>query len=291
MKIIFVIPVYNDEASLKKLINNIKIELEKFTLHFVVVDDCSKDDFKSLTDLSEIDLISLKHNHGSQKAISIGLNYILNKKTQFDHIIIMDSDGEDKPEDLRSLIKNSVNDKNHVIFASRKKRLETTLFKFFYFLYRCVFKLLTGNKINFGNFSCISKELLNSIVTIPYVDYHYSAAIINSKQDYKSIPCDKGNRYMGQSKMSFFNLVFHAFKSLSIFSKKIFIRFLIMFFITNFIFIYSKIDSIIILNSLIIFFASPFFIYLFWLRNKIFKKENLMNNSNYRSFIRDIKSL
>ena len=64
-----------------------------------------------------------------------------------------------------------------------------------------------------------------------------------------------------------------------------------MFFITNFIFIYSKIDSIIILNSLIIFFASPFFIYLFWLRNKIFKKENLMNNSNYRSFIRDIKSL
>ena len=291
MKINFVIPVYNDEGSLKKLIDNIKIELKKFTLHFVVVDDCSKDDFKSLTNLSEIDLISLKQNHGSQKAISVGLNYILNKKIQFDHIIIMYSDGEDKPEDLRSLIKNSVNDKNHVIFASRKKRLETTLFKFFYFLYRCIFKLLTGKKINFGNFSCISKELLNSIVKTPYIDFHYSAAIINSKQDYKSIPCDKGNRYMWQSKMSFFNLALHAFKSLSIFSKKIFIRFLIMFFITNFVFIYSKIDSIIILNSLIIIFASIFFIYLYWLRNKIFDKENLMNNSNYRSLIKDIKSL
>ena len=291
MKIIFVIPVYNDEASLKKLIHNIKIELKQFTLHFVIVDDCSNDNFKSLVDFSGLDLITLKYNQGSQKAISIGLNYIFDKKIEFDHIIIMDSDGEDRPTDLTLLISESAKDKSLVIFASRKKRLETSLFKFFYFLYRFIFKLLTGKKINFGNFSCISKELLNNIIKISYIDFHYSASIINSKQDYKSIPCDKGNRYMGHSKMSFFNLILHALKSLSIFSKEIFIRFLIMFFIINCVFIYSKINSVIILDLLIVIFASVSFLYLRWLRNKTFNKENLMNNANYSHFIKDIKSL
>jgi len=291
MKITFVIPVYNDEASLKKLIDNIKIELKQFTLHFVIVDDCSNDDFKSLVDFSGLDLITLKYNQGSQKAISIGLNYIFDKKIEFDHIIIMDSDGEDRPTDLTLLISESAKDKSLVIFASRKKRLETSLFKFFYFLYRFIFKLLTGKKINFGNFSCISKELLNNIIKISYIDFHYSASIINSKQDYKSIPCDKGNRYMGHSKMSFFNLILHALKSLSIFSKEIFIRFLIMFFIINCVFIYSKINSVIILDLLIVIFASVSFLYLRWLRNKTFNKENLMNNANYSHFIKDIKSL
>ena len=291
MKIIFVIPVYNDEASLKKLIDNIKIELKQFTLHFVIVDDCSNDNFKSLVDFSGLDLITLKYNQGSQKAISIGLNYIFDKKIEFDHIIIMDSDGEDRPTDLTLLISESAKDKSLVIFASRKKRLETSLFKFFYFLYRFIFKLLTGKKINFGNFSCISKELLNNIIKISYIDFHYSASIINSKQDYKSIPCDKGNRYMGHSKMSFFNLILHALKSLSIFSKEIFIRFLIMFFIINCVFIYSKINSVIILDLLIVIFASVSFLYLRWLRNKTFNKENLMNNANYSHFIKDIKSL
>ena len=291
MKITFVIPVYNDEASLKKLIDNIKIELKQFNLHFIIVDDCSKDNFKSLADTTKLDLITLTYNQGSQKAISIGLNYIFDKKIDFDHIIIMDSDGEDKPTDLSLLIGASIKDRGIVIFASRKKRLETSLFKFLYFLYRFIFKLLTGKTINFGNFSCISKELLNNIIKIPYIDFHYSASIINSKQDYKSIPCDKGNRYMGHSKMSFFNLVLHALKSLSIFSKKIFIRFLIMFFIINCIFIYSKINSVIIFDMLIIIFASVSFLYLRWLGNKTFNKENLMNNTNYSRFIKHIKSL
>ena len=55
MKICFVIPTYNDEASLKKLIDNINKELKNFTLNCVIVDDCSQDDYKTLKNNQKID--------------------------------------------------------------------------------------------------------------------------------------------------------------------------------------------------------------------------------------------
>ena len=293
MKICFVIPAYNDEVSLKKLIENIKLELKKFTLHFIVVNDCSNDKFESLKNSSQIDLITLIKNCGSQKAISIGLNYILDKEIDFDYLIVMDSDGEDKPEDLNSLINKTVNNgDNFITFASRKKRQETLMFKFFYFFYRFAFKVFTGKGINFGNFSCIPKKLLKNIVNAPHIDFHYSAAIIKSKQLYRTVPCNKGKRYMGQSKMSFGNLFFHALKSLSIFYEKIFIRFLIIFFIANFIILLNFNFSLaIVLNLMILTPVLVFLTYLYTLIKKKTKNENLVNSLNYSKLIKDIRSL
>ena len=136
MKICFVIPPFNDEASLKKLIDNINKELINFTLNFIIVDDFSKDDYKTLTSVQKIDLIKLEKNQGSQKAISIGLQHAKDKNLEFDYLIVMDSDGEDRPIDLQLLISEAhkKND-NYIIFASRKKRMEIFTFKFFYFFY------------------------------------------------------------------------------------------------------------------------------------------------------------
>ena len=71
MKICFVIPTYNDEASLKKLIDNINKELKNFTLNFKVL-ALAQDDYKTLKNTKKIDLIKLDKNQGSQKAITIG---------------------------------------------------------------------------------------------------------------------------------------------------------------------------------------------------------------------------
>jgi glycosyltransferase involved in cell wall biosynthesis len=288
MKISFIIPVYNDEVSLKKLIENIKIELKNFTLHFIIIDDCSEDNFESLKSISQIDIVTLLNNQGSQKAISIGLNYTLGEKIDFDYLIVMDSDGEDKPVDLNLLIEQAIKDNNFIIFASRKKRLEIFMFKFFYFTYRFLFRFLTGKKINFGNFSCIPKKLLKDTAKTSYINFHYPAAIIKSKHKYKTIPGDKGSRYAGQSKMSFFNLFFHALKSLSIFYKEIFIRFVTFFFISNCVILLSlKMELAIVINILVVIPVSIFFLYL---RNLI-NRENLIDNTNYRSHIKNIKSI
>ena len=60
MKICFVIPTYNDEISLKELVKNINKELKNFILHFIIVDDCSEDDYLSISNFQKIDLIKLK---------------------------------------------------------------------------------------------------------------------------------------------------------------------------------------------------------------------------------------
>lgn len=265
MKICFVIPTFNDEHSLKRLIDNINKELKNFTLHFIIIDDYSSDDYKTLDTFHKLDLIKLKKNQGSQKAISIGLKYLKDKEIDFDYVIIMDADGEDKPNYLKLLIDEAQNNNNNfIIFASRKKRMEIFTFKFLYFLYKLLFRTLTGNRINFGNYSCVPKKFLNDIIKSPFIDLHYSAAIIKSKLNYSTIPCDKGIRYSGDSKMSFSNLFTHGLKSLSIFTKEIFIRFLIFFFIYNCIFLLNlELNLIIKLNSLFLFFTTTLLLFLY----------------------------
>ena len=130
MKICFVIPTYNDEISLKELVKKINKELKNSILHFIIVDDCSEDDYLSISNFQKIDLIKLKKNQGSQKAISIGLKYAKDKNLEFDYLIVMDSDGEDRPEDLKLLISEaSKKNDNFIIFASRAKRMEIFIFK------------------------------------------------------------------------------------------------------------------------------------------------------------------
>ena len=94
MKICFVIPTYNDEISLKELVKNINKELKNFILHFIIVDDCSEDDYLSISNFQKIDLIKLKKSRKSN-AISKGLQYVKDKNLEFDYLIVMDSDGED----------------------------------------------------------------------------------------------------------------------------------------------------------------------------------------------------
>lgn len=147
MKICFVIPTYNDEISLKKLIEEINKELKNFIIHFIIVDDCSDDDYLDISNFQKIELLKLKQNQGSQKAISIGLKHAKDKNIEFDYLIVMDSDGEDRPEDLKLLISEaSKKNDNFIIFASRRKRMEIFTFRFFYFFYKLIFKIFTGKK-------------------------------------------------------------------------------------------------------------------------------------------------
>ena len=268
MKICFVIPTYNDEISLKKLIEEINKELKNFTNYFIIVDDCSDNDYQSILNFQKIDLLKLKKNQGSQKAISIGLKHAKDKSLEFDYLIVMDSDGEDRPEDLKLLISEaSKKNDNSIIFASRRKRMEIFAFKFFYFFYKLIFRIFTGKKINFGNFSCIPKKFLDELVKISFLKLHFAAGIIKSKLNYSDIPCDKGSRYAGESKMSFKNLFIHGFKAFSIFLKEIVLRALIFNCLINIILLlFLDIISVFKINLILFFIATPLFVYLYRLK-------------------------
>lgn len=227
-------PVYNDWDSLELLIRNIDEShlSSKDTINIVVVDDASTVsntlDYTGIKykNINEISQIQLTQNLGHQRAIAIGLSYIENN-VDTDAVIVMDSDGEDNPDDITNLIDAAENNPDNIIFASRAKRSENIIFRAFYYLYVNLFSLLTGYSISFGNFSIIPKRYLNRIVSLPELWNHYAAAVIRSKIPFTTIPTIRSTRYFGKSKMNFQSLFLHGLGSISVYIDYVGIRILI----------------------------------------------------------------
>jgi hypothetical protein len=223
-KIVCLTPVYNDWESFTILTNNIAKayynEEKKYSIQIIAINDCSVDEyiFENKKNEIEIEIVNLKINVGHQRAIAIGLQYINDSKSNFDYVVVLDSDGEDKPEDLIHLVKKcEENNDQKIVFAQRKKRQESVFFKTGYFFYKRIFYFLTGQKINFGNFSCIPIKLLKKIVVQDNLWNHYSGSIIQSKTPYDRVLLDRGKRYAGESKMNFTSLVLHGLSSISVY--------------------------------------------------------------------------
>ena len=224
IKIICLTPVYNDWESFSVLVGQIEEEFnnvkEEYSVQIVAINDGSFDDMDitSYPKQTPIEIVSLKTNVGHQRAIAIGLQYIHTEKTDFDHVVVLDSDGEDKPQDILKLVSRSTElQNNKIVFAQRQKREESILFKIGYFFYKYLYYWLTGQKISFGNFSCIPKKLLKKIVAQESLWIHFSGSIIQSKIPFDKIMLTRGKRYTGHSKMNFTKLTLHGLSSISVY--------------------------------------------------------------------------
>lgn len=231
--IICLMPVYDDWDSFSVLSKNIEKQFSginnKYSVEIVAVNDCSTQEF-DIDDFSanlSIEIVSLKKNIGHQRAIATGLQYIHDTQKAFDYIVVLDSDGEDRPEDILDLIKKCEEGPgSKITFAKRKKRKESLFFKTGYFFYKYIFYWLTGHKISFGNFSCIPQKLLKKIVVLDNLWNHYSGCIIQSKIPYNTVLLDRGSRYSGTSKMNFTSLVLHGLSSISVYFDSLSVRIL-----------------------------------------------------------------
>lgn len=224
-EIICLIPVYNDWESLSILISDIEKEAElnpDYRFSAVVINDGSTElnnnTFENSIHVEEVDL---RLNIGHQRAIAVGIQYILNERVEGlnkldfkGHVIVLDGDGEDKPSDIISMVKQA---ENKIVFAQRVKRSEGIGFKTGYYFYKLIFKLLTGKKIDFGNFSAIPFSLLNQVAILPNLWNHYASCIAESRINIDVIPTERGKRYAGKSKMNTANLIIHGFSSISIY--------------------------------------------------------------------------
>jgi len=245
MKLKILIAVYNDWSSLDVLLgeikNNLKATIWKDYEVYIVNDASTIEIPEKIKKKTRI--INLFNNIGSQGALSIGLKYIQKNDDDITHLLIMDSDGEDKPQDITRLLDKCKTEENKIVFAKRKKRKESFLFRALHFIYKKIFKILIGKELDFGNFSCLSKANLNKIVNINNLQTHYSAAILRSKIPYNKIDCEKGFRIEGSSKLNFWKHFAHALMSLSVFVDLIAIKF---FFISLIGIVLSIISAVII---------------------------------------------
>jgi hypothetical protein len=264
------IPVFNDWESLSTLLSNIDdLKLNAFgNIKILVIDDCSteilnkKINFNSFND---IEIIKNAKNIGHGKSIANGIHYLSNK-SDFDYLIVMDGDGEDRPEEIKQLILKSIAFPLSTITANRIKRSEGILFKFFYILHKILTLVLTGHSIKFGNFMCIPKKELSSISSNQNLFVSFSGTISKFIKDKQQIPSIRGIRYHGLTKMSFLKLVRHSLLILSVFKYEVLLRSsLLMFLFGIFSFLYTKniflvlMTPIAAINILIIF--TTFYLY------------------------------
>lgn len=160
--------------------------------------------------LQAVDILRLRRNLGHQRAIAVGLVYVYeNRPCQA--VIVMDSDGEDRPEDIQRLLDRFHRDGgSSIVFAARSKRLERLPFRILYQLYRVIHRLLTGDPVRVGNFSVVPFDCLAKLVVVPEIWNHYAAAVIRSRIRFSSIPIPRGRRVAGKSKMNFIGLLLHG---------------------------------------------------------------------------------
>lgn len=201
-KLCIVMPVYNDWLAANLLIKDICAELTKYDLKILLVDDGSSQSpdysvYPLLGDKS-VTIIGLTRNVGHQKAIAIGLSYA-GDHFDFDLVIVMDSDGEDRAKDILTLIEKGNNANGGIVFAKRIKRKESLLFRISYQLYRLFFTILVGKKISFGNFSLIPKNQVARVTNTSEIWSNYSAGIIYSRVPYVTVPIERGTRLAGSS--------------------------------------------------------------------------------------------
>ena len=258
------IPVFNDWESLLSLLNNIHALKINNIAHIkvLIVDDCSSEilnkkiEFDSFKDT---EIIKNSKNIGQGKSIANGINY-LSKKNDFDYLIVMDGDGEDRPEEVKELILKSINFPSATITANRIKRSESAFFKLSYNLHKILTLVLTGYSIKFGNFMCIPKQDLNLITSNKNIFVSFSGTVAKFIKNKTYVPSIRGVRYHGPTKMSFLKLIRHSLLIISVFREETAIRLAILFSIYAMLIFYFLKNMILlfllpvaILNILIIF--------------------------------------
>ena len=228
-KYIILIPIYNDRESLTKLIEDINSEVKSLNseISVIIINDASSqqliDEYQNTENINSIEIINMKENRGHARCIASGLKYIFEKK-EFDYVIPMDGDGEDRPEEIKNFIQLAEQTENKSIIGERVKRSESLIFKVCYQAHKILTFAFTNQSIKFGNYTCLSKSTVEKLLNEKATWNSFSGSLKKVEKDLLSIPSIRGTRYFGPSKMSFFNLLKHSLSIISVFRKTVLIR-------------------------------------------------------------------
>ena len=253
----FLIPLFNDWTSVSKLLNEIDLQIINWDaeVSVIIINDASTEESAdlnlSLKKIKSITILNMKKNRVHQRCIAAGLKYIC-KNEDFDWIIVIDADGEDRPEELNDFYKKSQKNPNTTITGNRVKRSEGLIFKVLYELHKLLTLIFTGKSIKFGNFTCLPKNHVKQLIEKPYLWNSYSSSIVRAINNRMSIPSIRGIRYALPSKMNFFALVFHSFAIISVFRKLVVIRSIVFFLVYLFL-IFNNISVLTLFPILLLF--------------------------------------
>ena len=283
MKIKILIPIYNDWQSVFKLLENIDSELTGLDaeVSVLIVNDASTEQRPeinfNLNNLKSVQVINMKENRGHARCNAAGLKYI-NEKEDFDYVIPMDGDGEDRPEEIKLLIEKAKEYPNVVITGDRIERSEGFIFKFCYLIHKYLTYVFTGQSIKFGNYTCLPKSVVAKIAEEAATWCSFSGSLTKITKVRKSVPSIKGLRYFGPSKMSFINLLKHSLSIIAVFKFTLLIRSII--FLAVYVFLVLKHISIITLIPVALVIIMIISVFVLSGRENITELNNSLENIN-----------
>jgi hypothetical protein len=247
-KFIILIPLFNDWRSASKLLNEIDLQIISWDVEVsvIIVNDASTEERSGLESnykkIKSVKILNMKKNKVHQRCIAAGLKYICENE-DFDRVIIMDADGEDRPEELNDFFNKAKENPNMTITGNRFKRSEGIVFKILYEVHKVLTLIFAGKLIKFGNFTCLPKDHVEKLVQKAYLWNSYSSSVVRAINDRISTPSTRGTRYVLPSKMNFSALVFHSLSIISVFKEAVIIRSIIFFLIYLFL-IFNNISAL-----------------------------------------------
>ena len=258
MKIKILIPVYNDWQSVFKLLENINSEVSHLDQEFsvIIVNDASTETKPELSvnleKLNSIKIINMKENRGHARCNATGLKHIYENE-EFDYVIPMDGDGEDRPEEIKQLVDNLNYHPDKPIVGERIKRSEGIFFKFCYFVHKITTSTFTGQSIKYGNYTCLPKLTVEKMINEKATWSSFSGSLAKVAKDRATIPSERGTRYFGPSKMSFKNLLIHSLSIIGVFKINVLIRSIL--FLLVYLFLIQQNITIVMLIPIILLFG------------------------------------
>lgn len=281
MKIKILIPAYNDWQSVFKVVDEINnlTNIYEHEISILIVNDASNHDREDKVynwhNLKTVKILNMSVNQGHARCIATGLKYIYEKE-DFDYVIPMDGDGEDRPEEIEDFVNQIKNSNEKPIVGERVKRSENLLFKFCYYIHKLITLFFTGHSIKFGNFTCLPKAVVEKLVQEKSTWNSFSGSLKKIQKDLIPIPSIRGVRYFGPSKMSFSNLLKHSLSIISVFRKTVLFRSAL--FIVVYILMIKSNASIITLIPLVLLLMMIYSISSLALRENIDEYNNSLKN-------------
>ena len=228
-KILILIPVYNDWDSLKKLIEEINDNIKNFddiNFECLIINDASTiqiPEFLKPSKFISLEILNMKENRGHARCNAFGIRYIVKNK-KFDNLILMDGDGEDRPEEIKSLINKIKENPNFSVVAKRVKRSEGPIFQTLYQLHKLITYIFTGQNVNFGNYSLLTKNDVEKLYSKASLWSSFSGSVKKNLKPLNEINSIRGLRYFGPSQMSLFKLIIHSLSIIAVFKYNVFLR-------------------------------------------------------------------
>ena len=284
-KIIILIPVFNDWESLKKLLNEIEENvrnIKNILIECLVINDASTIKQPKLIkpkSFQSLKILNMKKNKGHARCNAFGIRFI-SKNKDFDNLILMDGDGEDRPVELIKLINKSFQDPENSVVAKRIKRSEGPFFQFLYLMHKITTLLFTGKKINFGNYSCLTKNDVEKLSSKASLWSSYSGSVKKNISAYNEIDSIRGERYFGPSKMSLYKLIIHSFSIIAVFKYQVLIRSILLILITEYLNTNFAFSLILFQTLIILFCITIFLVSLRENKDELFNSENNLENFN-----------